>query len=157
MTSGGRRFDARPFPPGHFHRCAAEYAAERGVASCPTASGRPSRESGRSAGYCTLTAMRHLSGRSTAACGVPKADIAHGVAKRKPITSAYMFESHPVRQFGIKPGTLVFADFPPSAPPTSSIGCFDPTMPGASSAASTCARAGRRPRLEQVLRWMNRL
>ncbi len=31
-----------------------------------------------------------LSGRSTAACGVPKADIAQGVAKRKPITSAYV-------------------------------------------------------------------
>ena len=63
---------------------------EFGVASCPTASGRPSRESGRSAGYCTSTAMRPLSGRSTAACGVPKADIAQGVAKRKPITSAYV-------------------------------------------------------------------
>ena len=29
-----------------------------GVVSCPTASGRPSRESGRSAGYCTSTATR---------------------------------------------------------------------------------------------------
>ena len=94
------------------------------MASCPTASGRPSRESGRSAGYCTLTAMRPLSGRSTAACGVPKADIAHGVAKRKPITSAYMFESHPVRHFGKNRERR----FPPTFLlwwlPASSIGCF---------------------------------
>jgi hypothetical protein len=41
--------------------------------------------------------MRPLSGRSTAACGVPKADIAHGVAKRKPITSAYV-QIHPVNR-----------------------------------------------------------
>lgn len=48
----------------------------------------------------TKAASRLLSGRSTAACGVPKADIAHGLAKRKPITPAYMFEPHPVRHFG---------------------------------------------------------
>ena len=95
-----------------------------GVASCPTASGAPSRESGRSAGYCTSTTMRLLSGRSTAACGVPKADIAHGVAKRKPITPAYMFEPHPVRHFGknrerrFSPTSLLWWL------PASSTGCF---------------------------------
>ncbi len=68
--------------------------------------------------------MRPLSGRSTAACGVPKADIAHGVAKRKPITSAYMFESHPVRHFGKNRERR----FPPTFLlwwlPASSTGCF---------------------------------
>lgn len=34
-----------------------------------------------------------LSGRLNGTCDFPKADIAHGVAERKPVTSAFMFES----------------------------------------------------------------
>jgi hypothetical protein len=41
------------------------------------------------------------------ACDFPKADIAHGVEERQPITSAYNFESHPVRQHRRLPHKLV--------------------------------------------------
>lgn len=54
-----------------------------GVASCPTASGRPSRESGRSAGYCTLTAMRHHARRSGRLCLRLKADVQVGLCGRQ--------------------------------------------------------------------------
>lgn len=45
-----------------------------------------------------MTAMRLHCCRSIDTCDFPKADIAYGVAEHQPITSAYMFESHAVRQ-----------------------------------------------------------